>query len=97
MRRRVPLDFNRVARGGGADGFGARNGVAVHVAGDIVGANVGDRVVRGGHADACFEAGGDAVDPELVEVLVGLDGCEGEGEEEGGGVHFGGVFQDCRG
>lgn len=94
MRRRVPLDFNRVARGSGADGFSARNGVAVHVAGDVVGADVGDGAVGGGHADACLEAGGDAVDPELVEVLVGLDGREDKGEEKGGGVHLGEGFQD---
>lgn len=93
MRRRVPLDFDRVARGGGADGFGARHGVAAHIAGDVVGADVGDGAVGGGHADALLEAGGDAVDPELVEVLVGLDGREGKGEEKGGDVHFGGGLQ----
>lgn len=93
MCRRVPLDFDRVARSGGADGFGARHGVATHVAGDVVGANVRDGAVGGGHADALLEAGGDGVDPELVEVLVGLNGREGKGEEEGGGVHFGGGLQ----
>lgn len=93
VRRRVPLDFDRVARGGGADGFGARHGVAVHIAGDVVGADVGDGAVGGGHADALLEAGGDAIDPELVEVLVGLDCREGEWEEEGRGVHFGGELQ----
>ena len=94
MCRRVPLDFDRVARSGGTDGFGARHGVATHVAGDVVGANIRDGAVGGGHADALLEAGGDAVDPELVEVLVGLNGREGKGEEEeGGGVHFGGGLQ----
>lgn len=93
MRRRVPLDFDRVAGSSRTDGFGARHGVTVHVAGDVVGGDVGDGAVGGGHADALLEAGGDAVDPELVEVLVGLDGREGKGEEEGGGVHFGGELQ----
>lgn len=89
MRRRVPLDLDYVASGGSADGFGARHGVAIDVAGDVVGGHISDGAVGGGHADAHLEAGGDAVDPELVEVLVGLDGREGDGKQEGGGMHFG--------
>ena len=65
----VHFDGHRVA---GFDGTSARYGAAVDVAADVVGGDVLQGVVGGGHADAGF-ALVDAVDPEVLEGGVGGD------------------------
>jgi len=62
----VHFDGHRVA---GFDGTSARYGAAVDVAADVVGGDVLQGVVGGGHADAGF-ALVDAVDPEVLEGSV---------------------------
>ena len=81
VRRAVPLHLDGVAGLGRVGGHARGYFVAVDVARDVVGGDVRDRVVGGGHADGGLVAGGLAVDPELVEVLVGGgEGGEGYGE-----------------
>jgi hypothetical protein len=68
----VHLDGHGVA---GFDGAATRDGAAVDVAADVVGGDVCEGVVGGGHADAGL-ALVDAVDPEVLEGGVGGDlGC----------------------
>lgn len=89
MGGRVPFDFNRVACFGVTNSLGAWNGVAVYVAGDVVGLNIGDGIVRWWHPDTHLIARRYTIDPKLVEILVCMDGGEEERKKECSGMHFG--------
>lgn len=90
MVRFIPLHGYSISFvcAGGVDTGG--NLVSVDVAGYVVGCYVCDGGIGGGHADGGLVAGGDAVDPDLVQVLVGGDGAEEGGGDEGFGDHFDG-------
>lgn len=71
VRGRVPCHLDRVTSLGGDGGHARGHYVAVDVAGNVVAGDVRDGIVARGHADSDLVPGRDAVDPELVEVLVG--------------------------
>jgi hypothetical protein len=89
----IPLNLDSVAlvRGDSLNSRG--NLVSVHVAGHGIAGNIFDRGVRRRHPDSGLITWGLAIDPELVEVLVGRDGGEEGGSDESFGEHLESEFE----
>jgi hypothetical protein len=74
MSRGIPLNGDLIAFFRRSGGYARWDIVTVDVASDVVGRDVGDGAVGGWHTDGHLVSGRDAIDPELVEVLVSSDG-----------------------